>query len=125
MSRTFSTKNGSVESLKLRLRCGLTPKELQTRWTVDFDTPVSAAKSLTVQWVQSLGSQEHNLHTGGYALRHGAGICPRLQLLTIFVRHLDFTLRATCSHALIPPACINIGRRKEHTLRLQVMQFIY
>jgi hypothetical protein len=55
MSRTFSTKNGSVESLKLRLRCGLIPKELQTRWTVDLDAPVSPAKSLQLQWVASFG----------------------------------------------------------------------
>jgi hypothetical protein len=43
MSRTFSTKNGSVESLKLRVRCGCSAKAWNSRCTVDLDMPLARA----------------------------------------------------------------------------------
>jgi hypothetical protein len=35
MSRTFSTNSGSLESLKVSLRCGCRPKARQMRWMVE------------------------------------------------------------------------------------------
>jgi hypothetical protein len=49
MSRTLSTKAGSVESLKLFERCGCTPKSESIRATVLFERPVSEAAERTVQ----------------------------------------------------------------------------
>ena len=37
MSRTFSTNWGSVESLKVSVRCGANEKALQMRCTVEMD----------------------------------------------------------------------------------------
>src|SRR5450755_4245037 len=42
-STTFSTKNGSVDSLKESCRCGLRSNLFQIRPTVDFDSPVRLA----------------------------------------------------------------------------------
>ena len=39
MSRTFSTNRGSVDSLKVSLRCGCSEKARQMRCTVEIDTP--------------------------------------------------------------------------------------
>src|SRR5467141_3173833 len=55
ISRTFSTKNGSVESLKCFCRCGSNPKACQMRCTVDFDTRVSAAICRILQCVPPFG----------------------------------------------------------------------
>jgi hypothetical protein len=55
MSRTFSTKTGSVEILKCFWRWGWRPKAFQRRWTVDIDSFVSAAMQRHVQCVPSLG----------------------------------------------------------------------
>jgi hypothetical protein len=55
MSRTLSTKAGSVESLKLFERCGCTPKSDSIRATVLFERPVSEAAERTVQFVPSVG----------------------------------------------------------------------
>lgn len=49
------TVKGSVESLKLAVRCGLRPKAVHTRCTVDLDTPVSPARVRQVQWVAPAG----------------------------------------------------------------------
>ena len=42
-SRTFSMKNGSLESLNVSLRCGFSPKARQIRPMVDWDKPVASA----------------------------------------------------------------------------------
>ena len=42
-SRTLSMNCGSVDSLKVSTRCGLSPNARQIRPTVDFDSPLSAA----------------------------------------------------------------------------------
>src|SRR3989338_4008188 len=55
MSRTFSTKNGSFDSLKDRWRCGCTPKACQMRCTVDFASRLWAAIWRTLQCVPSRG----------------------------------------------------------------------
>ena len=49
MSRTFSTQNGSVDSLKVSLRCGLTPNSENQRCTVLFETPSASAIRRTLQ----------------------------------------------------------------------------
>ena len=51
MSRTFSTKKGSVESWKCFCRWGWRWNAVQTRWTVDFETPVASAMERQVQCV--------------------------------------------------------------------------
>ena len=47
MSMTFSTKKGSVDSLKCFWRCGFIPSVDQMRWTVDFERSVSACGGST------------------------------------------------------------------------------
>ena len=42
-SRSFSTKNASIESLKLLVRCGCRPKRLKKRCTALFDSPAPHA----------------------------------------------------------------------------------
>jgi hypothetical protein len=49
MSRTFAAKGGSFESLNVRMRCGWSPCERQTRWTSDRLTPVTFAIARPVQ----------------------------------------------------------------------------
>lgn len=55
MSRVFSTKSGSVESLNVSLRCGCNPKVFQIRTIADCERPVSAAISRVLQCVAFLG----------------------------------------------------------------------
>src|SRR6266536_2654643 len=54
-STTFSTNSGSVDSLKVSARCGLSPKARQIRPTVDLLSPDLSAICLRDQWVASLG----------------------------------------------------------------------
>src|SRR5712691_9356069 len=63
MSRTFSTKNGSVESLKWRCRCGSSPNACQMRCTVDFESRVWPAIWRTLQCVPSFGFVSNVLRT--------------------------------------------------------------
>jgi hypothetical protein len=56
MSRTFSTSCGSVESLKLSLRCGRRPKARQMRFTAIRLIPARLAISRVLQWVAPLGA---------------------------------------------------------------------
>ena len=55
MSRTFSTNSGSVDSLKVSLRCGFSPKARQTRPTVEADRPAALAIERRLQWVAPAG----------------------------------------------------------------------
>ena len=55
-SRSFSMKNGSVDSLKLSRRWGCSPNACKKRCTLVLAMPVSAARPRTLQWVApSLG----------------------------------------------------------------------
>jgi hypothetical protein len=51
MSRTFSTNCGSVESLKLSLRCGCSENAFQMRCTVETDRPDAFAIERVLQCV--------------------------------------------------------------------------
>src|SRR5689334_19438124 len=51
MSRTFSTKNGSVDSLKFSCKWGLSPKARQMRTMAFWVRPVAAAMERVLQWV--------------------------------------------------------------------------
>ena len=51
MSRTFSTKNGSVDSLNVLRRWGLTPNNSNQRWTVLFERPAWRAANAPVRRV--------------------------------------------------------------------------
>jgi hypothetical protein len=51
MSRSLATKSGSLESLKVRTRCGRSLCARQTRCTELMLIPVAAAMALAVQWV--------------------------------------------------------------------------
>jgi hypothetical protein len=55
MSPTFSTNRGSVESLKVSLRCGANEKAFQMRCTVEMDTPDLLAIERVLQCVASAG----------------------------------------------------------------------
>src|SRR5262252_9939822 len=63
ISRTFSTKNGSVDSLKCFCRCGCKPKACQIRCTVDLDMRLWDAICRTLQCVPSLGLVSSVLRT--------------------------------------------------------------
>jgi hypothetical protein len=63
MSRTFSTKNGSVESLKCRWRWGSRPNPRQMRCTVDFESRVWPAIYRTLQCVPPFGFVSSVLRT--------------------------------------------------------------
>lgn len=53
MSRTFSMNSGSVESLKLSVRCGCRPKARQIRPTVLWLRPLAFAIERVLQCVAS------------------------------------------------------------------------
>jgi hypothetical protein len=55
MSRTFSTNCGSVESLKVSLRCGANEKAFQIRCTVETERPEAFAIERVLQCVASAG----------------------------------------------------------------------
>ena len=55
MSRTLSTKCGSLESLKVSARCGCRPNAPQMRQIVVCDSPASFAIERSDQWVASAG----------------------------------------------------------------------
>jgi hypothetical protein len=55
MSRTFSTKNGSVDSLKVSTRWGCKEKARQIREMADWDTPVAWAMVRVDQSVPCAG----------------------------------------------------------------------
>jgi hypothetical protein len=55
MSRTFSMNCGSVESLKVSTRCGLSAKARQIRLMADCDMPRWRARLRVDQWVASVG----------------------------------------------------------------------
>src|SRR5207302_10203531 len=55
MSRTFSTKYGSADSLNVSARCGLSPNARQIRPTADWDIPVARAIRRVLQWVALAG----------------------------------------------------------------------
>ena len=55
MSRTFSTKSGSLDSRKVLERCGLTLKSVSMRATVLLESPLAAAADRTVQWAAPTG----------------------------------------------------------------------
>jgi hypothetical protein len=54
-SRTFATKSGSVDSLKVSTRCGCRPKARQIRCTVAADRPLASAMRRELQCVPSAG----------------------------------------------------------------------
>ena len=56
MSRTFSTKSGSLESLNVSCRCGCRPKARQMRETAVCDRPASRAMLRVLQWVAPAGT---------------------------------------------------------------------
>src|SRR4051812_5951794 len=55
MSRTLSMNCGSLDNLKVSLRCGLSPNAFQIRPTVERDNPLSAAIDARDQCVASAG----------------------------------------------------------------------
>ena len=55
MSRTFSMKNGSVDSLKVFARCGLTPNNANQRCTVLLEMPTARPKVRVLQCVAASG----------------------------------------------------------------------
>ena len=55
MSRTLSTKCGSLDSLKVSERCGCKPKAPQMRQIVVCERPLSLAIERSDQWVASAG----------------------------------------------------------------------
>ena len=55
ISRTLSTKKGSVDSLKCFCRWGCKPTVRQMRWTASLVRPVSAPMERTDHWVWSWG----------------------------------------------------------------------
>src|SRR5580704_14055538 len=52
-SSTFSAKAGSLDRLKVRMRCGWRRCVSQMRWTVRSDRPTALAMARPVQWVAS------------------------------------------------------------------------
>ena len=55
MSRTFSMKNGSVDSLKVFAKCGLTPNKAHQRCTVLLPMPSVRPRVRVLQCVAASG----------------------------------------------------------------------
>mgnify|MGYP001105134066 CR=1 FL=1 len=56
MPRTLATKCGSLDSLNVFCRCGLSPKARQTRLIAAGYSPVALAVSVVLQWVAFSGT---------------------------------------------------------------------
>jgi hypothetical protein len=52
---TFSRNNGSVDSLNVSVRCGVSSQRRQIRPTVDFDSPDFSPIEALDQWVAFFG----------------------------------------------------------------------
>jgi hypothetical protein len=72
MSRTFSTKSGSVESLKVSARCGFRAKARQARRTVVWLSPVARASERVLQCVASVGVASSVVATARSTVRGSA-----------------------------------------------------
>src|SRR5712671_894635 len=57
--RLLSTKRGSVDSLKVSLRCGCSENARQMRCTVETDKPEALAIERVLQWVAAAGIVSH------------------------------------------------------------------
>ena len=55
MSTSFSANAGSLERLKVRMRCGARSRAFQIRWTVRRLRFMTLAMARPVQWVVSEG----------------------------------------------------------------------
>src|SRR5215471_8863474 len=106
MSTTFSANSGSFDSLKERVRCGLSPCSFHTRCTVVCPTPSSAASMRALQCVAFVG----------FSLAVRVTISSRTALLIRFLPArgplpLSFSSRAT------PPSMYAFCQR--HTVGLE------
>ena len=121
MSRTFSTNWGSVESLKVSVRCGANEKALQMRCTVEMDKPDALAIERVLQCVASDGIVSSVLVTTSSifsspilrgAPQRGSSSRPSKRLLANRFRHSPTVSRETPSSPAIAllfmPSAANI-----------------
>jgi hypothetical protein len=73
VSRTFSANRGSVESLKVAVRCGCSPKARQTWLMVEATRPVALAIVPKLPWVAPSGRAASGRSTSA-AVLDGAAI---------------------------------------------------
>lgn len=141
ISRVFSTKSGSVDSLNVSLRCGCKPNVFQIRKIADCERPVWAAISRVLQWVAFFGrdvsvfvttssTRSSDMRRGGPAL--GASLNPCKRIARKRSRHLhtvtlDTPTRSATSSFESPlldcktmfarstSCCADLGRRTQRS----------
>jgi len=98
MSRVFSTNFGSVESLKVSLRCGWRLKALQIVFTLEREMPLARSMLRRLQWVASGGFSCSVLRTTSaifssviffFTPRRGLSLSPAMRSLRNRLRHLS------------------------------------
>jgi len=106
MSRVFSTKFGSVESLNVSLRCGSRLNALQIVFTLERDTPLALSMLLRLQCVASGGFSCSVLRTTSATISsviffftpgRGLSLSPAIRCVRNRLRHLS----TVCSRILI------------------------
>ena len=125
MSRTFSTKSGSVDSLKVSLRCGWSENARQMRCTVEIDTPEALAIERVLQCVESAGIVSSVVVTtsaifSSSILRgapgRGSSTRPSKRLIANRLRHVATVSRLIPRRSAIARIGHSIGRQ-QHDLR--------
>src|SRR3712207_6919635 len=106
MSRTCSTKNGSLESLKVSVRCGFRAKARQMRQTAVWLSPVALARERVLQCVAPAGVASRGVASRGGGFQ-GGGDRP----LDLLVGDRKST-RLNSSHANISYAVFCLKKKK-------------
>jgi hypothetical protein len=78
----FSPNRGSFESLKVRIRWGVSPCAFQMRWTLTTPMPQSLAMARPVQCVVSPGGSAKVSSTTWATVPAGSGALPGLRVLS-------------------------------------------
>jgi hypothetical protein len=82
MSSTFSAKTGSVERLKVRMRCGCSVYAAQMRCTALSETPTFLATARPVQWVAPPGASVQGSSSTFTTVAGDSGGLPGLRVLS-------------------------------------------
>src|SRR5581483_7431647 len=123
-SRTFSTKYGSVESLNVSARCGLSPNARQIRPTADGDNPLARAIRRVLQWVALVGrvssvrvttrSTSASVTVRG-APGRGSSVSPSSRRATNRLRHVPTVAAQTPSRSAT--ALLEVSPAQARTIR--------
>jgi hypothetical protein len=101
MSWSFSAKAGSVESLKLRQRCGARPCAFQMLWIVETARPQAAAIARAVQCVASCAGGASVRRTTSSTRAASIGALPGGRVLSCNSPSTPATMNRSCQRQTV------------------------